>query len=756
MRLRKDIVKICISFLIVFSMIFSLPFGIIGFAAEPINGTVDFEKYTFGYPQTSENGIIVNTDKNNSADGKYSLRYGYDKDIENAKNGAFALLSFGNSKTIELKEATMYSIEFSYMLKGGTGCSVDLAFFSSSALTPNSSKYREEIGRAEKIVTVNTAKNVWHKKKVNIATNTAFNSLSGEDCNSLAIGFYPYIDVGMGTNVYIYLDAVMINEIGPAPTYTIKFNSNGGNDITEISGLLNKEIVLPETPQKHGYVFAGWYTDQALSKKFSDGLFTRDLTLYAKWIGENGYYIDFNSDKYNSPYKDSVGIQTAISNEKFNSPGKSLKYRNIGAYGARRLLITEDGSRVTVKNHTLYQIKFSYRNYSQTPAYFETITSGTSLYTGTQVFGGTFVLSTEDEWKNATYYVYTELFAEEENYLAFYINGDDNAKSDIFIDDIEITEVSVPNDHPVIMIIDHNDGENSSYMTGKEEAPLVITEPIREGYKFLGWCEDNWYINDFYDDAFYYSKKIYAKWAKLKQIQNFDDTYNHTGRSLGYDLDIEIYDSAKSGNSISNAVSTPNSIHRIGNSDLKKGFVIFDSSMEQLMPDQNYLISFSVKVDKVTDPDAMIEIAQTRARDYAWACDDDGNYPIVSISELKKDQWVRVSYIMTVYEKYLSIFTTGKNSLYFDDFSIEWIPYDVEFENDESVIITELDITDSFLTNNQPPPSTSGKDGVSPNTGERTVIILNCIICLLSACAIVAAYGHIEKRKGWKNGKNKF
>ena len=131
MRLQNKFLKRYISYLIVLSVVFSLSFGIVTTAESNVNGTVDFEDYSFGYPQTSENGIIVNTDKNNAANGKRSLRYGYEWDVTNAKNGAFALLSFGGSKTIELKPATMYKIELKYMLKGSTNCSVDLAFFAS-------------------------------------------------------------------------------------------------------------------------------------------------------------------------------------------------------------------------------------------------------------------------------------------------------------------------------------------------------------------------------------------------------------------------------------------------------------------------------------------------------------------------------------------------------------------------------------------------------------------------------------------------
>ena len=676
MKLQKYFYFKCISYLVVLSIILSVPFGI-GAVASALKDTVDFENYSFGYPQTSENGIFLNTKKSNSNSGKYSLRYGYDAEVSNAKNGAFALLSFGDARAIELKAATQYEVTLKYMLKGITECSVDLAFFSGSERTPISSKYRNEIGRIEKLTTVNTKKNVWLQKTVDLNTAVAFADFSGSECKFLSLGFYPYSNTGMGTDVYIYIDDIEIKEIGKSSTYTIKFEANGGSSIADISGIANEQIVLPTPPTRAGSVFGGWYTDAKLSNRFNAQKFSSNITLYAKWLKNGSQYIDFNSDEYASIYKVSSGVQTGISTEYAYSASGSLKYWDIGSYGARRLLVTEQRNTVSVKNHTLYRIRFAYRNFTQNTAIFEAMTSGTSLYTGTQVFGGPFVLSTEDEWKQATYYLYTDLFSEEENLLAFYIKGDDNNKSDIYIDDIEITEIDVPEGH-VIINVDHNDGENAEYLIGKENEPLKINEPIREGYKFLGWCEDNWYATDFYDDAFYYNKKIYAKWAKLKQVQNFDDTYNHTGISLGYDLDVEIYDTAKSSNSNKNAISKPNSIHRIGEKNLKKGFVLFDGSMEALIPNQKYLISFAIKID------------QTRAMGYAWACDDE-NYPILAVGDLPVGKWIKVSYLMTVYEKYLSVFTKGNNSIYFDDFTIEWVPEETEFEDGNTLKLEKID-----------------------------------------------------------------
>lgn len=72
-----------------------------------------------------------------------------------------------------------------------------------------------------------------------------------------------------------------------AESWTVTFNTNGGNDIEPVlvakGGLISD---LP-VPVKEGFIFEGWYTDEALSAKFDKNApVTQDLTLYAKWVKE--------------------------------------------------------------------------------------------------------------------------------------------------------------------------------------------------------------------------------------------------------------------------------------------------------------------------------------------------------------------------------------------------------------------------------------------------------------------------------------
>lgn len=67
-------------------------------------------------------------------------------------------------------------------------------------------------------------------------------------------------------------------------SFTVTFNTNGGSaiDAMEVAegGLLTE---IP-TPEKEGFVFAGWYTDADLTEGFdAETPITADVTLYAKW-----------------------------------------------------------------------------------------------------------------------------------------------------------------------------------------------------------------------------------------------------------------------------------------------------------------------------------------------------------------------------------------------------------------------------------------------------------------------------------------
>lgn len=68
--------------------------------------------------------------------------------------------------------------------------------------------------------------------------------------------------------------------------YTVTFNSKGGSNVPAISDITKGSKIdnLP-TPTYEGYIFKGWYTDEACTQVFdSNSEVNEDITLYAKWI----------------------------------------------------------------------------------------------------------------------------------------------------------------------------------------------------------------------------------------------------------------------------------------------------------------------------------------------------------------------------------------------------------------------------------------------------------------------------------------
>lgn len=72
--------------------------------------------------------------------------------------------------------------------------------------------------------------------------------------------------------------------------HTVTFNSNGGSDVPgQIRA--NAAATKPADPTRSGYVFAGWYTDEACTAAYDfTQPVTESVTLYAKWEAAPRYY----------------------------------------------------------------------------------------------------------------------------------------------------------------------------------------------------------------------------------------------------------------------------------------------------------------------------------------------------------------------------------------------------------------------------------------------------------------------------------
>lgn len=71
----------------------------------------------------------------------------------------------------------------------------------------------------------------------------------------------------------------------PADEVAVTYNYNDGiteNTVTSIAS--GTAIILPTNPSREGYVFLGWYTDEACTVKYANEIITADTVLYAGWF----------------------------------------------------------------------------------------------------------------------------------------------------------------------------------------------------------------------------------------------------------------------------------------------------------------------------------------------------------------------------------------------------------------------------------------------------------------------------------------
>ena len=87
-------------------------------------------------------------------------------------------------------------------------------------------------------------------------------------------------------------------------TFTLSYNSNGGSNIPQQSGLYDSQVRISATiPIKVGYSFEGWYDNPGLTgSKITNSLtLKRDTTLYAKWTpSEVSYIIGYYKEVYDN------------------------------------------------------------------------------------------------------------------------------------------------------------------------------------------------------------------------------------------------------------------------------------------------------------------------------------------------------------------------------------------------------------------------------------------------------------------------
>ena len=82
-----------------------------------------------------------------------------------------------------------------------------------------------------------------------------------------------------------YKVAFTVEDPEPEPPAIITLKLNGAGEDIFLQADENGHVTRPEDPVRAGYVFGGWYTDEACTEafEFENAVVTENMTLYAKW-----------------------------------------------------------------------------------------------------------------------------------------------------------------------------------------------------------------------------------------------------------------------------------------------------------------------------------------------------------------------------------------------------------------------------------------------------------------------------------------
>lgn len=302
--------------------------------------------------------------------------------------------------------------------------------------------------------------------------------------------------------------------------YTVKFEKNGGTGTTSNQTIEHgNKCTKPNDPKKTGYTFKGWYKDAECTDgqewDFSTDTVTEDITLYAKWVG-NEYTVTFDSQGGTE-----VEPQTVSRDQLVTRPEDPTREGYIFAGWLKSSSIYNFDTKVT-SDFTLtakwtakeYTITFDSRGGtpvdSKILAYDKTITSvPTTSRTGYKFAGWRFINADgmEAEWK----------FGSSTTAGVTKVTGD----------------VTIYAKWTAQVTFNLNGGKIGTSSTSKTADVLeggliadeqIPQEPQRDGYEFGGWCRDAegtvpW---DFENDAVTQAITLYAGWIGDKYTVTFD------------------------------------------------------------------------------------------------------------------------------------------------------------------------------------------------------------------------------------------
>jgi uncharacterized repeat protein (TIGR02543 family) len=279
----------------------------------------------------------------------------------------------------------------------------------------------------------------------------------------------------------------------------ITFESNGGTLISDMTldGLLTAGLPIPE---KEGFIFNGWYFDQAFNDKIEDTFsFESSLTLYAKWTEEIQTVIvtfETNDGTLINPITLNSGALMTLP-----TPPTKEGYLFIGWFLDSNLTVSVSLDTPVNQNQTWYA-KWEETSVVTYLITFETL--GGSLIAAAEVVSGMSIGTPEVPVKNGY------------QFIGWYLDEDYSNEIDIdtpiFEDQVWYAKWQFDG---IYITFDSMGGTDVVTLLGIAGDPLDKPEdPSKEGFVFAGWFLDIMDTEIFTFDVFpQESITLYADWG---------------------------------------------------------------------------------------------------------------------------------------------------------------------------------------------------------------------------------------------------
>lgn len=349
-------------------------------------------------------------------------------------------------------------------------------------------------------------------------------------------------------NVDVWVDDIVIEEM--TGSQKVVFETNGGTAVKETM-LFSENLGNYAIPEKEGYIFAGWYTDSALTQVFNiNNAPEGDIKLYAKWEPksekaekfESGFEVsEFESGKapYNNGNTDnnsdkSVSWVTDDDGNSYSGSGRLEFVNKDGVYteNSKRwlsaALMNKDGSYYQVVKGVRYKYSFYYYvNNPENPSVVgQTLILGTSSSVPSFTVNAnninaiyTLTNSGAKTKDNGNWYYCEGTFEADKTEKLYFAVYTTNKEQVIAVDDVSVTPAA---NGEVVKVSYYSDKTSETPIYSAIGIPgeiFTAAYPQKEDGKiFAGWVDDNnkQYINNTLPSS---DLKLYATWKNAPETE---------------------------------------------------------------------------------------------------------------------------------------------------------------------------------------------------------------------------------------------